>query len=100
MCLSTVQAARNTAVSNHISESEMFVASVKKELYLQVGQLRDVTTEPGRLQVRETVPSLRIFKTVNLKNFTNNFQLFQTGERTKLAIDNVFKVLFNKEKVS
>lgn len=78
----------------------MFVASVKKELYLQVGQLRDVTTEPGRLQVRETVPSLRIFKTVNLKNFTNNFQLFQTGERTKLAIDNVFKVLFNKEKVS
>lgn len=45
----------------------------------------------------ENVAILKWGQTVDLKNFTNNFQLFQAGKRAILAIDNVFKV-FNKEK--
>lgn len=35
---------------------------------------------------------------MNLQNFTNNFQLFQTGKRAILAIDSALKIFFNKEK--
>ena len=108
MCLGIVQAARDTAVSYTDQKVKWLMwkgirfmkrsnagcyhwarkAPTRQDRLLHTPQ---TSFPPSEIEI-ESLQSLRIFKTVNLKNFTSNFQLLQTGKWVILATDNVFKV--------